>query len=91
MAPANKRIKLQPERYPCHTCLTDRTSSQFPDYNPTDTCDHLINTCRQCLRAWIVSQIESKAFTPHIKCPQCGEKMTRGDVELAVTKKVFAK
>lgn len=89
MGTAAKRRKLVVERYPCYTCLEDRASSLFPDYNPTETCEHLINTCTRCLRQWITMHLGNKPFTPHIKCPQCDEKMTRRDVELAVTKKAF--
>jgi ariadne-1 len=71
--------------------LEDRTTGQFPDYNPTDTCDHLINTCKRCLKQWIESQIETTVFTPHIQCPQCDKKMDSRDVEMAVPKKMFAR
>lgn len=89
MAPAAKRRKVLVERYPCHTCLEDRTSSQLPDYNPTETCDHLINTCKRCLKQWVESQIETKVFTPQIQCPECDQKMKSSDVKMAVSKKVF--
>ncbi|KAM0715097.1 hypothetical protein Q7P37_009562 [Cladosporium fusiforme] len=91
MGQFSKRRKLAIQRYPCHTCLSDRASSLFPDYNPTATCDHLINTCKQCLRQWIESHMVGKAFTPNIQCPQCNEKMTRNDIEMAVTNSVFKK
>ena len=91
MAPAAKRARTKAITYPCHTCLEDRTTGAFPDYNPTVTCDHLINTCKRCLKQWIESQIETSVFTPHIQCPQCDQKMASTDVEMAVPKKLFAR
>jgi hypothetical protein len=91
MAPATKRRKTQPQRYECHTCLVSRISSQFPNSNPTSACEHLINTCKRCLKAWVESQIETSVFTPQIACPECEQKMGRDDVEGAVTQKLFAR
>ena len=91
MAPAAKRQRTKAITYPCHTCLEDRNTGSFPDVNPTSTCDHLINTCKRCLKQWIESQIETTVFTPHIQCPQCDEKMNSMDVEMAIPKKMFAR
>lgn len=92
MAPAaTKRRKTQPQRYECQTCLVSRISSQFPDSNPTSTCEHMINTCKRCLKEWVESQIETNVFTPRIACPECDQKMVRSDVEGAVAKKPFAR
>jgi ariadne-1 len=92
MAPPTKRRKPQPQRYECHTCLSSRISSQFPDSNPTSECEHLINTCKRCLKAWVESQIETTggwAFTPHILCPECEGRMGRGNVEGVVSGRSF--
>jgi hypothetical protein len=91
MAPAKKRQTIKAITYPCHTCLEDRTTGMFPEYNPTEICDHLINTCKRCLKQWIESQIETSVFTPHIQCPQCDQKMSSTDLEMAVPKKMFAR
>jgi hypothetical protein len=91
MAPATKRRKTQLQRYECQTCMVSRISSQFPDSNPTSTCEHLINTCKRCLKEWVESQIETSVFTPRIACPECEQKMGREDVGVAVTKKLFAR
>lgn len=92
MAPAtSKRRKTQPARYHCQSCMTDRVASQFPEYNPTEQCSHLINTCTACLKKWVEAQIDAKAFDPRIRCPECEEKMDGGDVRLALSKKAFAR
>ena len=89
MPRAAKRRKTEIERFECFSCAVERTTTQFPDYNPTETCDHLINTCKQCLRAWIDVQMESTVVKGGIKCPQCDEVMKGKDVKMATTKKVF--
>lgn len=63
-ARATKRRKTQAQRYECHTCMVSRISSQFPDSNPTSTCEHMINTYKRCLKDWVESQIETSVFTP---------------------------
>jgi uncharacterized CHY-type Zn-finger protein len=91
MAPAVKCRKVAAQRFECHTCLEDLTTGRFPNYNPIETCDHLINTCKKCLKEWIQSQIETTVFTPHIRCPQCNEEMNNRDVGMAVTKPLFSR
>ena len=49
-------------RYLCSSCDVERTARAFPDYNPSSECDHLINTCKACLKAWVNVQIESAQF-----------------------------
>jgi hypothetical protein len=90
MAPASKKRKVAVQRYKCLSCLTDRVATSFPDYNPTSTCKtHLINTCKQCLKKWIETQVDSgKLFEGDIKCPECPEIMRVEDVRLAASKKV---
>lgn len=34
----------------------------FPDYNPSPDCEHLINTCKTCLRKWVEASIEDANF-----------------------------
>lgn len=91
MAPATKRRKTQLVRFHCQSCMTDRVASQFPEYNPTEQCEHLINTCTQCLKKWVEAQIDTKVFDPRIQCPECEEKMDSGDVRMALPKKAFAR
>ncbi len=62
MAPAVKRRKTEVPKFLCYSCQTERVSSQFPDYNPGAECDHLIHTCKACLKQWVEVQVESGNF-----------------------------
>lgn len=100
MAPSAKRRKTnQPQRFLCFSCDVERTSSQFPDYNPSPECEHLINTCKACLKGWVEAQVESGNFTAGgedgqafgVKCPHpdCKGVMKNVNVGVAATKKVY--
>ena len=59
---AAKKDKKGVVRYLCYSCDTERTPGAFPDYNPSSECDHLINTCKGCLKQWVNVQIESAQY-----------------------------
>ncbi|KAF2725294.1 hypothetical protein K431DRAFT_343261 [Polychaeton citri CBS 116435] len=90
MAPSTKRRRTSGIKYLCLTCDTERVSSQFPDYNPTNDCDHLINTCTPCLRQWITAQLSSSSFKK-IKCPECNQTMSNEEIRVATSKKNWIK
>jgi DNA-directed RNA polymerase subunit RPC12/RpoP len=90
MAPTAKRRRLT-ERFRCYICLEDCPSKQFPIYNPTETCKHLINICMSCLKQWVESRIEATIFTPQIQCPQCDQKMNSRDIAMVVSKSMFTR
>lgn len=103
MARTRKRKAAQIEKYECFTCATEKPPKQFPDFNPSTDCKHLINTCRTCLKKWVESCIENAKFKATttggegeglkaiwgVGCPQCESVMRSINVEAAVTKKVF--
>ncbi|KAF2165418.1 hypothetical protein M409DRAFT_24268 [Zasmidium cellare ATCC 36951] len=96
--PSAKKRKTQRDvvRYLCFACDTERAPSAFPDYNPSSECDHLINTCKTCLKAWVAAQVEGGLFTMGgedgktfgVKCPQCPAIMRSVNVQIAATKLV---
>lgn len=98
MAPAAKRRKTEASvaRHPCFSCATDRMSRFFPDYNPSPDCEHLINTCKTCLKKWVEANIESASFKTTeengvfgVRCPQpdCEGVMRNVNVNIALGKK----
>ncbi|KAK3676911.1 hypothetical protein LTR78_003115 [Recurvomyces mirabilis] len=98
MAPAAKRRKIEAvTKYLCFSCDAERTSKQFPDYNPSTDCDHLINTCKTCLKKWVQTQVDSSNYATGdeggkvfgIRCPQCVAIMKDDDLEEVTTKKVY--
>ena len=66
MAPASKSKKRKAsalvEKFTCSSCAEDKPSRLFPDYNPSPECEHLINTCKSCLRKWVEGCIEGGVF-----------------------------
>ncbi|KAF7188941.1 hypothetical protein HII31_09864, partial [Pseudocercospora fuligena] len=64
---SKKRAKTASARYLCTTCDTEKTAKSFPDYNPSADCDHLINTCKSCLKEWVGVRIEGAEFTVFAK------------------------
>lgn len=100
MAPATKKRKTNNiEKFLCFSCATECSSTQFPDYNPTPDCDHLINTCKTCLKKWVEAKVEGATFATGgedgkvfgVKCPQCDGIMRNANIEIAGTKKVYAR
>ncbi|KAK0935065.1 hypothetical protein LTR29_013385 [Friedmanniomyces endolithicus] len=98
MAPAAKRRKTATEpKYHCVVCDTDRIGNSFPDYNPSSECEHLIDTCKTCLKKWVTAQVDESTFTTGgedgksfgIKCVQCDAVMKNVNVEIAATKRVY--
>lgn len=103
MAPPRKKRKIDDAaivRYPCFSCATDRSANLFPDYNPTPDCEHLINTCKTCLKKWTECCVDDATFATAtvdengiefigIKCPQCDGVMRNVNVMIAATKKVY--
>jgi hypothetical protein len=90
----NKRQKAAGPTYLCTSCDEHKTSRQFPDNCPATKCEHLINTCKACLKEWVNVQIESSHTTPTgddgmllgIACPECPELMLESDIQGATTK-----
>lgn len=92
----NKITKPEPApkpkqaRYDCITCDRTLASSSFPKHLPTDNCDHLINTCKACLKQWIAVQLESTTYD-NITCPECPQPMQNSDVKIHAAKNVYQK
>ncbi|EME44851.1 hypothetical protein DOTSEDRAFT_169860 [Dothistroma septosporum NZE10] len=93
-----KKAKKNVVRYLCSSCDVERTAGAFPDYNPSSECEHLINTCKDCLKAWVNVQIETAQFATGgengkrfgVKCPECPAVMKNVNIQIATTKKMYA-
>ena len=85
-----KAAKPKSQRYECTTCSRTLAGSSFPQYLATDNCKHLINTCKQCSKAWIAAQLESTTYDK-VSCPECPEVMSNAGVKELAAKEVYAK
>lgn len=106
-SPPTKRKQTIKPRYLCDTCGAVKTGRSFPDYNPSAECEHLIHTCRVCLRRWIdvcisnhnyrIVDNEAGASTFAIRCPErfqgepCPAMMRPVNVKAATTKASYEK
>ena len=97
-SPRKRKAPAEVERFHCSSCTQDKPAKQFPDYNPTPTCtDHLINTCKTCLRKWVEHSIENANFKTTgdseegkvwgVQCPECDGIMRQVNIQHAAPKK----
>jgi hypothetical protein len=90
----SKRQKTAVPTYLCTSGDEHKISRQFPNKCPATNCEHLINTCKACLKEWVNVQIETSRTTPTgedgmllgIACPECPELMLESDIQGATTK-----
>ncbi|KAK0363880.1 hypothetical protein LTR02_009555 [Friedmanniomyces endolithicus] len=90
IAKTKKTSKPKPQKYECTTCDRTLAASSFPNHLPTDECKHLINTCKQCAKAWIAAQLDSTTYDK-LSCPECPEIMTNAGVKAMAAKDVYAR
>jgi hypothetical protein len=45
-------------RYDCLVCSEIKHEKYFPDYNPSEDCEHLIHTCSANLQKYVDHQME---------------------------------
>ncbi|KAF2824125.1 hypothetical protein CC86DRAFT_408234 [Ophiobolus disseminans] len=95
--PEPKRPKVAKNSYLCTTCAEVKSAGQFPSYNPNSACNHNINTCIACLKAWVNAQIADDYTVPTdnddpelgIPCPECDMLMLAMNIEIATNKTMF--
>jgi hypothetical protein len=72
----------------CVVCGDSKPPLDFPQAAPTSKCEHLPQTCTECLHSWMASQIENKGCEG-IQCPECREILEYGDVQQAASAESF--
>jgi hypothetical protein len=72
----------------CIVCTDTRSLHRFPDRTPTDQCNHDVDVCRRCLRAWIQSEFSTKIWN-EINCPVCATRMQYEDISEFAPREVF--
>lgn len=105
-SPPSKKRQTTQQKFLCGTCGDEKIGRSFPDYTPSADCEHLINTCKVCLRTWIDICVGSSEFiravdgngnsTFAIRCPDlfndkpCPAMMRPVNVEAAATEASYA-
>jgi hypothetical protein len=90
VAEVNRVTKKQPARYDCTTCGRNLASSSFPKYLATNNCQHLVNTCKACSKAWVAAQLESVDYD-QIKCPECPETIADAGMKMLAAPAIYCK
>ncbi|TKA74350.1 hypothetical protein B0A55_05514 [Friedmanniomyces simplex] len=90
IAKTKKTPKPMPLKFDCTICGRALAASSLPDHLAPDHCEHLINTCKQCVKAWIAAQLDSTTYD-RVSCPECPEIMTKADVKQMAAKDVYAR
>ncbi|KAK4561442.1 hypothetical protein LTR86_004760 [Recurvomyces mirabilis] len=85
---ATPKPKPKPLKYDCTTCGRNLAASSFPKYAIAESCDHLINTCKACVKEWVTVQLEMTTYDK-LSCPQCPSIMINEDVQRAAAPKVY--
>ena len=89
-----KRRKVE---YRCVRCGQNKPSRSFPRTNPTTRCDHDINTCKECLQAWVDTQIRDDLLVAgvrdhisyRLRCPECPELIQAADIRAIATPRMY--
>lgn len=97
-AAKRRKIIAESPHYPCASCDESKPESAFPDFNPNSACEHSINTCAGCLKAWVNVKIESNQTIPTgndkeflgVSCLECDLLMLEMDIQIATTRNMTA-
>jgi hypothetical protein len=80
--------------YRCVRCGQNKPTRSFPRRKPSPRCNHKTNTCKECLQAWVDTQIrddllvgDNRSYRP--RCPECPELIQAAGVEAIATPEMF--
>lgn len=85
---ARSQPRTKQQKYDCTTCGRTLAASSFPKHLPSDSCTHLISTCRSCLKEWLAVQVENTKYD-NISCPECPEIMHNSDIKFHAARSVY--
>jgi hypothetical protein len=89
--------KLRKVGYRCVRCGQNKPSRSFPRRKPSPRCNHNTNTCKECLQAWVDTQIRSDLLMADVRdnrsyrlrCPECPELIQAADVQAIATPEMY--
>ncbi|KAK0731478.1 hypothetical protein B0H67DRAFT_474278 [Lasiosphaeris hirsuta] len=71
----------------CTVCIDDKKISELPA-NVTARCKHKPTICKDCLKQWLESGLESGSWD-RLKCPDCSELLTHSEVRRFASRETF--
>ncbi|GAB7361929.1 hypothetical protein MBLNU230_g1967t1 [Neophaeotheca triangularis] len=87
---AEAEAEATPREHDCTICSDTLPPLSFPAKPPTATCTHDTDTCTDCLKTWLASEITSKPPGASIKCPVCAEQLSHSEIQTAAPADAFA-
>lgn len=82
------RAALKDCVYDCVICAESKKIADFPLLNATSQCDHPIQTCTDCLSAWLESELADKGHQS-LTCPECSATLSHNQVKRAASPETF--
>jgi len=86
---SNEETWLLPLTESCSICIEDKRISEMPT-KITANCAHPPSTCKDCLKQWLASSLESGSWD-RLKCPDCSELLEFLDVKRNASPETFAR
>jgi hypothetical protein len=66
----------------CIVCADEKAITAFPLHALTDGCTHPPNTCLDCVKMQIKTELSSKVFHEQVVgCPECKSPLSRDDIQ----------
>ncbi|KAK3941518.1 hypothetical protein QBC46DRAFT_258409 [Diplogelasinospora grovesii] len=72
----------------CSVCIDDKKISELP-VKITEACKHQATICKDCLKQWLQSSLESGGGWDRLKCPDCPELLKYADVKRYASRQTF--
>jgi hypothetical protein len=74
----------------CMICIESKSWEHFPENSPSAKCQHVPNTCLECLETHIKTQLESEIFHEKIiRCPECSVILDSTEIQKFSDSKTF--
>jgi hypothetical protein len=73
----------------CAICTDELFVLDFPVGNATSKCKHPVRSCKDCLNAWLTSELADKGHES-LTCPECSKELSYEDVRRALSREAFA-
>ncbi|KAF1982289.1 hypothetical protein K402DRAFT_340717 [Aulographum hederae CBS 113979] len=71
-------------------CSDDKSVFDFPAKPATTACEHLSNTCHECMQTWIGSELDAKGWD-RIPCPECNAVLEYAAIKTLASPETFAR
>lgn len=85
---ARQGLESEDEMRECAACTENKHQTDFPIECPTVRCEHLPNTCLECMKTWMRNELDAKGCDG-LKCPECPQTLDYHEVKAMASKETF--